>query len=1056
MSRPRSRVLTATFAAGAITLAATAAAALPTAGAAGTTRADEAPRAAAAAPPVSRSVTVDEGTNMAVAVSGDGTQLVTDLQGFLWTLPAAGGAATPRTDVTLDPALPDWSPTEDRIVFQAYRAGTYDLYTAGPDGSDVTALTQGPADDREPRFSPDGTQVAFASDRRGSYDIWVKDLADGSLTRWTDAATEEFTPGWSPDGDELAYAVGDAPAVAEPVVATTIEAVDATGAIRTVAVDDRGTVYSPSWSPDGDHLAYVVLTTDYRSRLVVDGQVVSGTEDVFPFPVEWTGPDEFVYTASGDIRRRTLAGDVETIPFTATLDIAREGYERAQHPFDATAPRPVRGISAPKLSPDGQQVAFTALGDLWLLTVGDPVPQRLTRSTYLEADPTWSADGSRLVYTSDRAGSPDLYIHTLATGEDARLTRRPGAELGAAISPDGSAVAFQDHEGATFVTYPGTGQTVVVDEARWLPGHPSWAPDSRTLALAAWDPVSDRYREGTSKILLVDTEDLSSNLVPPAPVRSLSTRGLDGPVWSPDGTRLAFVMESTLWVRPVDETTGLPTGPAVQVSNEVTDAPSWSGDSSTLLYLSNGRLRTVPADGTAAPSTVPLRLSWTPKQHAGRVVVHAGRLWDGVSTEVRRNVDVVVRANRIVSVRAHDPATHAGAGEVVAAGRRTVLPGLIDSHIHNELWGTAFGARKGRLYLAYGVTTARSLGDQVYQAKESEESYEAGTQVGPRYLATGEAIDGSRVYYDFMRPTLDADQLRDLELPRARALSYDILKSYVRLPADLNRILVRAAHAMGVPALSHYLYPGVAFGQDGQSHVSATQRLGYSRSQSLAGVSYTDMTRLFGRSRTTVVPTLFDSSSLLAEAGSYVADPRATGLLPSWEFALLADEAHEAASTDQTAVRRLLRLEVQALRGVLANGGVVSAGTDAPLDQVGLSTHLNLRAMVRYGMTPYEALRTATAVAAEEIGEADDLGTVRPGNLADLVAVAGNPLRDITRTDDVGWVMKGGRQYSVPQLLAPYRRLSGSARSLVAEPASAAPALLARRLPPTVLDSGEH
>lgn len=979
----------------------------------------------AAAPPVHGEVTVDEGTDMAVTVSGDGNRMAVDLQGFLWTLPADGGTATRRSDAELDPALPDWSPTDERIVFQSYKQGTFDVYTAAPDGSGLRQVTSGPADDREPRFSPDGTKVAFASDRarEGNYDIWVADLATGDLTRWTDAPAEEYQPTWSPDGTEIGFVSGDIPVDGSELVAREVAAVDADGNRRSVATEEHGQVFSPSWSPSGEHLAYVHMNEQERLGLVLDGQTITPpTEDVFPFPVEWTGDDQFVYTADGHIKRHTLGGGTEQVPFSAQVDFARDDYTRAQHDFDRVRPRKVQGIVAPKLSPDGQQVAFSALGDLWVLDMGNPRPTRLTTGTYLENDPSWTADGNALVYSSDRAGSSDLWRVELRTGAQTRLTDSTGEEIAPAVSPDGSKVAYQDQVGATHVLELESGTAQQVDGERWLPGHPSWAPDSRHLTWSVVQQFSDRFREGTSQILVADTAaeagSESTQVFEPAPYRSLSTRGVDGPVWSPDGDQMAFVMESRLHTVPVDAS-GRPTGEPTPVTDEVTDAVSYSGDGETLLYLSNGTLRTVPADGSGEPTTVPLELRYRPQRQHGQVVVHAGALWDGKSRKLRRNVDIVVRDNRIAAVRDHRDTRHRRARVVDASGK-TVMPGLIDTHIHNDLWGKAMGARKGRLYLAYGVTTARSLGDPAYDAIEDAESYEAGTQAGPRFFPTGEAIDGSRVYYDFMRPTLDEAQLRRLELDRARALSYDILKAYVRLPADLNKIVVAAAHAMGVPNLSHYLYPGAAYGQDGQSHISATQRLGYSRSQSLSGVSYDDMTTLFAASRTTVIPTLFDSSTLFAEDDSVVTDERARALMPAWYYASMLGEAERARSTDQSVTRRNLRDEVHALRRVIANGGVVAAGTDAPLDQVGLATHMNLRAMVRYGMDEYTALRTATAEAAKVLGESDDLGTVSAGNLADLVAVEGNPLTDIGATHEVAWTMKGGRRWSVPQLMAPY------------------------------------
>ena len=102
---------------------------------------------------------------MSVAVSPDGRTLVTDLQGSLWTMPAAGGAMTRITDVFNDARQPVWAPDGRTITFFAYRDGNYDLWSVNPDGSNQRKLTWGAFDDREPTWSPDGTRVAFSSDR---------------------------------------------------------------------------------------------------------------------------------------------------------------------------------------------------------------------------------------------------------------------------------------------------------------------------------------------------------------------------------------------------------------------------------------------------------------------------------------------------------------------------------------------------------------------------------------------------------------------------------------------------------------------------------------------------------------------------------------------------------------------------------------------------------------------------------------------------------------------------------------------------------------------------
>src|ERR1700740_1462108 len=146
-------------------------------------------------------VSVSEGTNIAVTVSPDRKTIIMDLQETLWSLPIAGGTAKRLTDPFLEPARPDWSPKGDLVAFQSFKGGTFHIWLMKPDGSGIRQLTEGHGDDREPRFSPDGKRVAFSSDRafQGNYDIWVVEVESGQLTRWTSSPADEFDPAWTPD-----------------------------------------------------------------------------------------------------------------------------------------------------------------------------------------------------------------------------------------------------------------------------------------------------------------------------------------------------------------------------------------------------------------------------------------------------------------------------------------------------------------------------------------------------------------------------------------------------------------------------------------------------------------------------------------------------------------------------------------------------------------------------------------------------------------------------------------------------------------------------------------
>ena len=103
---------------------------------------------------------------------------------------------------------------------------------------------------------------------------------------------------------------------------------------------------------------------------------------------------------------------------------------------------------------------------------------------------------------------------------------------------------------------------------------------------------------------------------------------------------------------------------------------------------------------------------------------------------------------------------------------------------------------------------------------------------------------------------------------------------------------------------------------------------------------------------------------------------------------------------------------------MIRGGGRVVTGTDSPIDHTAVSTHMNLRAMVKYGLTPYEALTTATRVPGEFLEE--PLGRIEPGMYADLTFLGGDPLQDITKAADVRQVMVNGALHTVDDLLAPF------------------------------------
>ena len=224
---------------------------------------------------------------------------------------------------------------------------------------------------------------------------------------------------------------------------------------------------------------------------------------------------------------------------------------------------------------------------------------------------------------------------------------------------------------------------------------------------------------------------------------------------------------------------------------------------------------------------------------------------------MRTDVDVTIVGRRIQKIEPHRDGLHRDADASVDASGLTVMPGLWEAHNHATAAWRRIGDRAGRIWLAYGFTDLQSQGDTAYGQMEIKESFAAGARVGPRYFATGEPIDGERGYYGPDHGVTNEKELQ-LELARAQALEYDNLKTYVRLPHELQQTAEKFAHEkLGVWTASHYGMPGLSFGMDGMTHVSATSRWGYSYTRSYGGVSYHDIRRLFAAAGEFLISTPF-------------------------------------------------------------------------------------------------------------------------------------------------------------------------------------------------------
>ena len=290
---------------------------------------------------------------------------------------------------------------------------------------------------------------------------------------------------------------------------------------------------------------------------------------------------------------------------------------------------------------------------------------------------------------------------------------------------------------------------------------------------------------------------------------------------------------------------------------------------------------------------------------------------------------------------------------------------------------------------------------------EDREAAESGVRLSPRLYVAGPLLEWQRVYYK-MGVAVSSPAHLEREFARMRALKYDMIKSYVRMPDLYQRQIVRAAHDMGIPVSGHEIFPAAFTGVDATEHMGATSRRGYSPKQGPQGMAYEDVIQLFGRSGRTLTPTHFGAMNpYLAKNPTYRDDPR-MNLYPVWARETISGNDPMAAM-----LKPLLEGQYKALKKMYDAGTLVTAGTDT---MIANNLHAEISSYVDAGLTPFQALQTATVNSAKDLNL--DAGTIEPGKLADIVLVDGDPRENIANTFKVKKVMVNGVTHDVADLIA--------------------------------------
>lgn len=997
------------------------------------------------------SFTVSEGTWMNLDMSPDGKEIVFDLLGDIYSIPAAGGEAKVLRGGHAFEVQPRFSPDGKKILFTSDAGGGDNIWVMNRDGSDARQITKESFRLlNNACWSPDGEYIIarkhFTSGRSlGAGEMWLYHTSGGSglqLTARKNDQQDVNEPVASPDGryvyfSEDMYTGGFFQYNKDPnneIFA--IRRFDRQKGIIENITGGPGGAVRPQLSHDGKLLSFIKRV---RTKTVL---YIRNLETAEEWPVcdmlskdqqeawtifgsfpgyAWTPDDQHIIIWSNGKINKIEVGAVNKItdiPFTCAVkqriyDAVR--FQQELNPSTFTA----HVIRQAVTSPDGKFLVFNAVGYLWKKELPAGKPQRVTNGLDFEFEPSFSADGKTLLYITwnDETAGAIWKVNTQGVAKPVKVSKVKGIYRQASFSPDGKMIVYRreggsDALGPAYTSKPGI-YTMNADGT------------NENFVRAGGDkPV---FNKNNDRIYYQAGLGLGSCKLNGEEDKAVlkSTYGNQFTV-SPDEKWIAFVDLHKAYVAAFPQT-----GKTIDIGSGTNDFPvkvvtkdagfnlHWSSDSKQMHYTLGDQYYSInledrfefiankPDSLFKVPEKgIEIGLEVNIDKPMGSIAFTNARIITMNGDEVIENGTVIVEGNMIKAVgKSGEVVVPAGAKQIDCNGK-TIMPGFIDAHAHGNHFRSGISPQKHWAYyanLAYGVTTMHDPSANSEMVFAQSELVKAGLQVGPRVFSTGTILYGADGNFKAVINSLEDARSA---LRRTKAFGAFSVKSYNQPRREQRQQVIQAARELNmevVPEGGSFFYHNTSMILDGHTTIEHNMPV---------APLYNDVIQLWKNAKTAYTPTL------IVNYGSVNGEFYWYQHSNVWEKERLLRFTPRDVIDTRSRHRTMLPEEEYinghiltsgSLKKLVDQGVLVNMGAHGQIQ--GIGAHWEIWMMQQGGMTNHQALQTATINPAKSLGFDKYIGSLEAGKLADLLVMDKNPLENIRNTESIRYTMVNGRLY---------------------------------------------